>query len=327
MKRHWFLIAMVPVLLLGAFLPQGGPVIREHLVLPLVAVILFISGFTMDARNAVRQALNVRAGFVSLGSCFVVAPALGYLLARLIGPALAGPDSPGFLFLQATMIAAAQASTLATAIVFTGIARGDRELALVLTLLSNGLTAIVTPVVLWVAIGASVRFPVAEMMGRLGLVIILPMLAGLVTRLFVWRRPGRAMAAIGIVPQLIILTFMYTAFSSAATRLATERTIGLRFLGVCAALHGLMLLWTATVARVAGLAREQRPAVIFSGSQKTVPNGIYLWSTFFPGNPYGAVPLVLHQIIQLVAGNVLAARLGRVAPRASTTSSAPTRGE
>ena len=34
-----------------------------------------------------------------------------------------------------------------------------------------------------------------------------------------------------------------------------------------------------------------------------------VWKSFFAENPYGAVPLVLYQIIQLSAGNLLAARM------------------
>ena len=49
----------------------------------------------------------------------------------------------------------------------------------------------------------------------------------------------------------------------------------------------------------------EKTAVIFCGSQKTLPNGIYIWNNFFQSNPYGAVPLVLYHLFQLVLAILL----------------------
>ena len=46
------------------------------------------------------------------------------------------------------MIMASQAGPVATAIVMTTMARGDHALALVLTLISNAITALLTPIIL-----------------------------------------------------------------------------------------------------------------------------------------------------------------------------------
>ncbi|MDG2213503.1 MAG: bile acid:sodium symporter, partial [Verrucomicrobiota bacterium] len=50
---------------------------------------------------------------------------------------------------------------------------------------------------------------------------------------------------------------------------------------------------------------RERTAVILCGSQKTLPNGIYVWNNFFQANPYGAVPLVLYHLFQLVVDTLL----------------------
>jgi predicted Na+-dependent transporter len=52
-------------------------------------------------------------------------------------------------------------------------------------------------------------------------------------------------------------------------------------------------------------------ALVFCGSQKTLPNGIYLWQHFFSENPIGALPLALYHLIQLIADTLLVPFLGR----------------
>ena len=54
--------------------------------------------------------------------------------------------------------------------------------------------------------------------------------------------------------------------------------------------------------------------MIFTGSQKTLPNGIYIWNTFFTTNPYGAIPLVLYHLFQLIVDTLLATNLERRNP-------------
>ena len=64
-----------------------------------------------------------------------------------------------------------------------------------------------------------------------------------------------------------------------------------------------------------GFKWPERTAMILSGSQKTLPNGIYIWDTFFMPHgsvsalivhvPFGAVPLVLYHLFQLVIDTLL----------------------
>jgi predicted Na+-dependent transporter len=46
-------------------------------------------------------------------------------------------------------------------------------------------------------------------------------------------------------------------------------------------------------------------ALVFCGSQKTLPNGIYLWERFFSDNLIGALPLAMYHLIQLIADSLL----------------------
>ena len=110
---------------------------------------------------------------------------------------------------------------------------------------------------------------------------------------------------IRIAPQIIILMFVYTGFASGAAQLQKDSDIVLRFLTACALLHVILLGLNFVISGALGFKWPERTAIILSGSQKTLPNGIYVWSNFFSANPHGAVPLVLYHLYQLLVDTLL----------------------
>ncbi len=310
LRRHWFLAGIVVAVALGFIAPSGGRAIRDSgVVLPLlVATTLAISGFTLDASRLRTQAVNFRAILLTLATTYAVAPLAAWTLAVLCGPSL--DTEQGVWFVEAVMISAAQAGTLASALALTVVARGDQELALVLTVLSNALTVVATPLVLELSVGREVAFSGLEMAGRMALVVLLPVVVGQIARRFLFDLIAPALDVIRGIPRFIILSFLYTGTSAAAGELGLEQPrIILGFLVVVTALHALLIAWTWSLSRVLGLSRPARTAVVFCGSQKTLPNGLYIWAQFFGANPYGAVPLVLYHVLQLFVDTLLVPRL------------------
>jgi sodium/bile acid cotransporter 7 len=304
LRRYWFLILMAVVIPIGGAYPEGGRWIRNTplLIKSLVAITLGISGFTLDTSRLLRQAINVRAILLTLGATYVLTPLLAWGLAALWAPA--EPEGEQFFHLG-MMILAAQAGTLASALALTMVSRGDQELALVLTILSNSLTVLLTPFILNLSVGAEVSFEVGEMVLEMAKFVLLPVALGQLLRRFLWDAAKPLLPVMRIVPQLIILVFVYTGFASAASHLVDEPALALRYFGACALLHIALLVWNWNVARFAGLDVKASTAVTYCGSQKTMPNGIYVWNEFFAHNPYGAVPLVLYHILQLVVDTLI----------------------
>ncbi len=304
-KRFWFLFVL-PVVIFGAgWFPRGGEVLRDMPVLlaSLVGFLLFISGFTLDARRLVGQALNVRAILLGVIATYALAPVAGFLLAHAFAPS--GDPELAVFFVQGVMLAAAQSSTLATAITLTKLSGGNEELALVLTLVTSAVTAVLTPVVLKLSLGAQVSFSAVDMAGRILLVVVLPIILGQLLRRATRRWIEKPPRGLREVQQSIILVFAYVGFSAAAAQFKSRPALAFQFLGACAALHAFLLGATYLGAIAMRLRRSERVAVIYSGSQKSVPNGIYLWETYFSANPLGAVPLVVYQLCQLVVGFLL----------------------
>ena len=326
-KRYWFLTALILLIPVGIFVPNAGLVLKKsNWVIPVfVGIMLGIAGFTMDTSRLVKQATNFRAVLPVLASIYVFAPAAAFGLAKLFAP----EDDAEFI--AAMMIMAAQAGSLASGIALTMMAGGNRELALICTLLSNGLTVVLTPFILKLSIGAEVDFSMGKMILRMAYMILLPIAAGQLLRRFIWEKTESIQPVIRVVPQFIILLFVYTGFASGADQLQNNSDIVLRFLAACALLHMLMLGWNLLISGLLGLNWPDRTAVILCGSQKTLPNGIYIWDTFFMRHgdvpaaithvPFGAVPLVLYHLFQLLVDTLLVSRLEKVNPKSDETSS------
>ena len=307
MSRYWFLAMLLMMIPAGLWLPEGGRAIKnaEWATPVLVGMMMGISGFTLDTSKLRRQAASLGAISLVLFSTYCVAPAVAYGLALWLQPA----DQPHFL--PAVMIMAAQASSLASALALTVLSRGNQELALIFTLLSSSLTVVLTPLVLQLSIGASVEIPLGQMIFKMLLVVVMPVALGQALRRFLWAKAKPLLEGIRLVPQLIILVFVYSGFSVATGQINGNADIVLRIVVLSALLHAILLAWNFGVSILLRMDSGTGTALVFCGSQKTLPNGIYLWQNFFGGNPLGALPLALYHLIQLIADTLLVPFLER----------------
>jgi len=304
LARQWFLAGLFVAALLGCLFPSLGEALRAG-VSWLVAAVMFLSGFTMAPRNLVRQARDPRGALIAFVSVYLAAPLLGLLLARLLAPPSSAPE-----FVEAVMVLAAQAGTISSAIALTLVAGGNGELALINTLVTNLSTAVMTPLAIKLTIGAEVRFDFTTMAGSLAVTVLAPVVGGFLTRAslkrFAGYRPGPgALKGARTVSQCFILLFVVVGFGRAAPRLSREPYLAARFLGLALLLHAALLGLNWLLSRAARLDPPSRAAVIFTGSQKTLPNGIYTAEQFFPTNPYAALPVVIYHVLQLIVDTAL----------------------
>lgn len=113
---------------------------------------------------------NVRGLALALGFNFVLAPAIGYVLARVFldDPLLA----IGFLLV---MVVPCSSMSIA----YTGLAKGDVELATVIVAVSFVVAVVAVPA--WMAVfaaGYGVAVPMGSLLGSILTVLIAPMAAG-----------------------------------------------------------------------------------------------------------------------------------------------------
>ena len=84
-------------------------------------------------------------------------------------------------------------------------------------------------------------------------------------------------------------------------------------MGVCLALLGLMLVVTWFVPLKMGLSREDRIAIQFCGTKKSMATGLPMAKVMFAGTGVGllVLPLMIFHQAQLMACSVIAQRYAR----------------
>lgn len=338
LTRRWFLLGML-ILMPGGFwlgISLGGPRIERiqeqlgpHAATALTALVLFLMSVTLDNRR-LRAALT-HPGPVLWATTvtFVLIPLAAWPLSRL-------QRTPDFTI--GLLIAATVPCTMAAASVWTRKARGNDAVSLLVTLVTNSLCFLVTP--LWLSLlvpssglgGAAIEMDTPALMRKLVVSALLPITAGQLLRTvpLLATAADHRKAALGVVAQSCILLIVAWESVKAGPKVAGGAdSIGgaeavLLALGSCVALHVAAMAVGYSVARGLGFSPADRAAVVFAASQKTLPIGVYVAAAFSSaGAPLAVIPMLMYHASQLFIDTAVADRLAaRMPPPANPAISA-----
>jgi len=301
LPKQWFLFALWGVVGLAAAAPRLlEPIASRIQPQIIVIVVMFLMSVTLDTRHIVEAAQ--RPGVVLLGV------ALGYILVPLFGWVLAlafwgqQPD-----FAVGLLIMAAMPTTLASATIWTRLAGGNDAVSLLVTVVSNSLSFGLTPLVLLVTLGRAAHLDSLEILRKLFLTVVLPVLVGQGARTLPWLRQQVTVhkGGLSMLSQFLILSMVLGGMADASWKI-WESAAGFAWLafggliGAVAVMHGLALLSCWCVTRAARIARGDQVALLFAGSQKTLPAGLYVAGEFFSAQPLAPLPILLYHSLQLI---------------------------
>lgn len=318
LKQRWFLILLAIVLLVGIASGKRLQPLAELKWLrdADVAAVLFLMALPLEASaiwKTIRRPLAaLLAVFVTFGILPLVAWGLSFLLT--------GGQGPGLL------IAASTPCTVASAAVWTRRAGGNDAVATMVTVVTNAICFIVTPLWLIVFLGHGAQSEELELKRavlQLGRLIVLPMIAGQLLRLYtpLAMAAYRHRLALSIAAQCGILYMVLIGAIQTGVQLGGGAGPSavvpgpfdfLLMLAVVVFLHTSMFWFGLRLARFCGLAREDQIAVGFSGSQKTLMIGLKVALDY----QISILPMVTYHVAQLLVDTVIADRLAR----AKTTS-------
>jgi len=199
----------------------------------------------------------------------------------------------------------------------TAAARGNIAGSVFNATASSLLGIVLTP--LWVAavLGAAGETrPLGPVIWDLIRWLLLPLVAGQMLRPWWGAWLAARKARIGYVDRGVILFLVYTSFCDSFQQGVWSRqgpgSLAL-VLALSVAVLAAMLGAASAVARLAGLAREDRIALVFCGSKKSLAAGVPMAKLIFGAHPaLGMIllPLMVYHTVQLVAGGILARRWG-----------------
>lgn len=274
-----------------------------------VWLIFFISGLTLKTEDA-KQALAAWRAllwslFAILGATPLVAP-----LASRIPPPFPREFALGFA------IFCAMPTTINTGVALTVQAKGSFALALVITVSTNLLAVFTVPFYLSAVLQlAAVAIDPVQLLAKLLMLILLPLLAGKGTREL--SAAARRLAAarkqqlsLCSNAALVLVPWMKLTQSAGALRSASAPSLLLVLL-LALAIHLLFLGFNLAGSRALKLPDEQLRAVVIMGSQKTLPMAMAILAALPPSVGSAglvAIPPIVCHLTQIFVDAWLAAR-------------------
>lgn len=271
-----------------------------------IAFLFFLYGARLSTREALDGLKHWRLHVTVLACTFVIFPLLGLAARGLVPVFLTDPLYQGLLFL--TLVP----STIQSSIAFTSIARGNVPAAICAGSFSSLVGIVLTPLLAAALLGSSGGGFSADSLLEIVLQLLVPFLAGQVTRRWIGGFITRHKKVLGLVDRGSILLVVYTAFSEGMVQGIWHQVSPLRLGGLLiveAVLLALMLALTWYGAKGLRFGREDRIAIQFAGSKKSLASGLPMASVLFGAHASLAVlPLMLFHQMQLMVCAVIAKR-------------------
>jgi sodium/bile acid cotransporter 7 len=209
-------------------------------------------------------------------------------------------------------------STVQSCVIYTRIAGGNVAGAVVSASLSNLLGVFVTPALVALLMTADARVDAGSIV-RIVLQLFAPFVLGQLMRPLVGGFVTRRDPQLKLFDRSSIVLVVVVAFSEGAEADIWSSQSLWSVLGValvCAVLLALAMGWAVLIGRAARLPRQDRVAVLFCGSNKSLASGLPIASVLFAGSDVALIvlPLMLYHQMQIVTGAVVSGRMARTAP-------------
>ncbi len=316
LKREWYTLAIVGMVVLASFLPiSGKPAAAFDTATTLaIALLFFLHGARLSRDVVIAGLTHWRLHIVILATTFVLFPLLGLIIWAI----------PGILpeaLMTGIMFLAVLPSTVQSSIAFVSIARGNVPAAVCAASASNIFGMFITPLLVGLIfhnIGSGPGFSFDALESIL-LQLLLPFVAGQIVQPWLGPALRRHRLLTQTVDRGSILMVVYAAFSEAVIG-GLWHKVSLDALAIVVAIDivllaaVLLITWFGSAAL--GFNREDRITIVFCGSKKSLASGAPMANVLFAGQDVGAIvlPLMFFHQIQLMVCAVLARRFAASAP-------------
>jgi solute carrier family 10 (sodium/bile acid cotransporter), member 7 len=303
-----FIAALVTVALVAILLPARGVFVPfvDTLANLLIVALFFLHGVKLSRQALAGALVHWRLHLSILTATFLLFPLIGLGLSRLL-PGLMLPGLwTGLLFVCALP------STVQSSVAFTAIARGNVAGAVTAAAASNMAGIVLTPLIVSLILHAGKAAPISGI-GRIAMLLLLPFIIGHLLRPWLGDWVERQLRWVRLNDRATVLVAVYGAFSAATVAGLWQLLSPMAFLGVLLAsaiLLALVMVIIQLSARLCGFSLEDRIAIQFAGSKKSLVSGIPMARILFAGPELGLVtiPLMLFHQLQLMVCAELARR-------------------
>jgi sodium/bile acid cotransporter 7 len=304
-----FIVALISAAALGFLLPASGaaaPVVA-YVTKASIALLFFLQGVRLQRAAVIAGLTHWRLQLLTLACTFVLFPILGFTLHASVPRLLDSSLWLGILYLCTLP------STVQSSIAFTSIAKGNVAAAICAATASNLIGIVLTPLLVAALLNRHGSASPLEQIQSIVLQLLVPFIAGQIASR--WLRPWamRHPTLLTISDRGSIILVVYAAFSAAVQAGAWKSLSWLdivKVLVLCVVILAIALVFTHFASRAARFAREDRIAVVFCGSKKSLATGVPMANILFPAATVGLVilPVMVFHQIQLMVCAALARR-------------------
>jgi solute carrier family 10 (sodium/bile acid cotransporter), member 7 len=317
LNKQWLLLGLIVAVILAFFFPdwgEAGGVLRSEITTKIgIVLIFFLQGWVLPTELLTKSMLHWRAHLFTQAFIFLIFPFV-FIVGDLVwSPFMSDPLRTGFLFL------AVLPTTISSAIVFTSQARGSTSVALFNTTVANVLGVFFSP--LWMAVLVHTELNQIENVGtvllNLSKLILLPLLVGQIAHAFFKGALNKIRPAIGHISQVVIVFIVFAAFSNSVVAGIWGKQAGhllIMTTVLCILLFIFVTVLCLFLVRFLKFPEDDRIAILFCSTQKTLATGVPLGISLFGSDPsFGIIllPLIIFHPVQLILGAFLISRIKR----------------
>jgi sodium/bile acid cotransporter 7 len=315
-KVDWFLLGMAASVALAFALPgpgaHGGSLHPELVNKLGVALIFFLNGVALSFDSLKAATLRWNLHLVVQTCTFLLFPLLGLAFYFAAGSFVSDDLKLGFFFLCALP------STVSSSVAMTAAARGNVPVAVFNATLSSLIGVLLTP--LWIGFLLKTgghAMPLGQVILDLVIWLILPLTVGQLSRPWLADWAKRNKKFIHLVDRSTILLLVYTSFCDSVVQgVWSGHGVGTLLVTLVGSVVLFFIVFGIVGIVCDGLKLnfEDRIAVLFCGSKKTLASGVPMARIIFGANPALSVillPIMIYHPLQMVICATLAGRWAR----------------
>jgi BASS family bile acid:Na+ symporter len=261
-------------------------------IVPLLMMIMFGMGMTLTPADFRRVLKRPQAIAIGAALQFLIMPAAAFI----VGYALRLPEA---LLIGLVIVGCCPGGTASNVISY--LARADVALSISLTFVTTALGVVLTPVLIWLYVGANVPVPVASMLRSLLEIVFLPVLAGVMLNHFFGRR---LVAVKNVFPLISVVSIVVVIGIVVALNEARIADSGL-LAALAVALHNLLGLGLGYLcARACRMSAITARTVAIEVGMQNSGLGVALAMQYF--SALSALPGALFSVWHNLSGSFLA---------------------
>ena len=318
-KINWFIVFLFAAVAAALAWPDGGRtgglLQWQWITTYGVSVVFFLYGLTLAPERMRQGAARWQAHVAVVLSTFGLFPLVVLAVEAAFPSLLPKGVMIGFFYI------AALPSTVSSSVAMVSLARGNVPIAIFNATISSLIGVFLTPLMMaWYMQSSGAPVPVLPTVAKVVVLVLLPIVAGQVARIWLAGWARRLNRWIKLADRAIIVAIVYGAFCNSVHDGVwswNDPSVVLGILAGALVLFGIVYGLTMLIGRLLRLEREDRIAVEFCGSKKSLAAGVPLAPVIFAGNAdigLIIVPIMLYHFAQLLIVSFIATQYAKGAP-------------